>query len=251
MSFDDHVLLASHSQSTKDNETPSVHSPSAHDKGTQDTSMQQDATPLKSGAHQLVTPSSIHGQPGLITVDCAAAITVVNARFFTGEKWPEKTECAVNLKGISPMKVIGFLAQDITFTLGRKTYQWNVCIAPVDEDMLLGIDFIQHHQADILISEMTLDIRGNHVPLSWRDTYSHNKPSIKRVTKFERILMVPAQHQAGSENPAPQHHVPQNINAALSQLTPGPHSKKTGGKECSWDCDHPPDATSTSRLIRF
>ena len=88
-------------------------------------------------------------------IDNGAEVTIMSQKLF--ERIPEnvrpkmvKTECNVKLevtdKGL--VQVAG--VADISFCAGRQTYMWHVLIAPIEEEGLLGMDFLFAHNAGSL-----------------------------------------------------------------------------------------------------
>ena len=67
----------------------------------------------------------------------------------------------VLLKGIDLEKSVkGFLVHKVPLSLGGKTYKWDLYVAPTEDQLLLGLDFMVHHKVDPLISQNVLVIDG-------------------------------------------------------------------------------------------
>ena len=67
----------------------------------------------------------------------------------------------VLLKGIDPEKSVnGYLVWEVPLTLGGKTYKWDLYVAPIEDQLLLGLDFMVHHKVEPLISQNILVIDG-------------------------------------------------------------------------------------------
>ena len=67
----------------------------------------------------------------------------------------------VLLKGINPEKSVkGILVWEVPLTLRGKTYKWDLYVAPIEGQLLLGLDFMVHHKVDSLISQNVLVIDG-------------------------------------------------------------------------------------------
>ena len=52
------------------------------------------------------------------------------------------------------------VCHDITFQIEHMTYKWHVLIAPIEDDLILGLDFLLHYKIDILFSDGVISI-GN------------------------------------------------------------------------------------------
>ena len=77
-------------------------------------------------------------------VDTAAQVSVINAK--TEKKWAlnKKGEPTV-LKGIGNQPVKAEVVTDVKLTIGDQVYTTTLVAADIEEDMLLGMDFLSEN----------------------------------------------------------------------------------------------------------
>ncbi len=89
----------------------------------------------------LVIDIVVNGHETEAVVDTAANVTLISESFFNSLPCHNtplgKT---VILRGISEHPMEGKLCDGLNIRIGHQTYQWNVCIAPISDNILLGID---------------------------------------------------------------------------------------------------------------
>ena len=57
------------------------------------------------------------------------------------------------LRGLEPDKPInGHLIKDVSINLGGRMYRWDLYVAPIEDDFLLGLDFMIAYKIDPLVS---------------------------------------------------------------------------------------------------
>ena len=61
------------------------------------------------------------------------------------------------------MKMKGMIVGPVEMTLGDFVFQEFVYIAPIDDDMLLGVDLLRKHHATINIPNSSLSFQGKDV----------------------------------------------------------------------------------------
>ena len=92
----------------------------------------------------LVLTVLVEGIPILAVVDTAAQVSVINAK--TEKKWVlnKKGEPTV-LKGIGNQPVKAEVVTDVKLTIGDQVYTTTLVAADIEEDMLLGMDFLSEN----------------------------------------------------------------------------------------------------------
>ena len=71
-------------------------------------------------------------------------VTIVNSHFHDTLDMSLPSD-PVLLKGINPEKgVEAYLVQEVPLTLVGRTYKWDLYVAPVEDQLLLGLDFMIH-----------------------------------------------------------------------------------------------------------
>lgn len=105
----------------------------------------------------LVLTVLVEGIPILAVVDTAAQVSVINAKL--AKKWAlnKKGEPTV-LKGIGNQPIRAEVVTDVKLTMGDQMYTMTLVAAEIEEDMLLGIDFLSEHKAVIDLSRQEVRI---------------------------------------------------------------------------------------------
>ena len=100
----------------------------------------------------MIVPIEVKGKPASAVIDTGAQVTIINSQFYDTLNLSFPSD-PVLLKGINPEKSVeGYLVQEVPLTLGGKTYKWDLYVAPIEDQLLLGLDFMVHHKVDPLIS---------------------------------------------------------------------------------------------------
>ena len=99
----------------------------------------------------------MEGIPILAVVDTAAQVSVINAKL--AKKWALKKggEPTV-LKGVGNQPIRAEVVTDVKLTMGDQMYTTTLVAAEIEEDMLLGIDFLSEHKAVIDLSRQEVRI---------------------------------------------------------------------------------------------
>ena len=73
-------------------------------------------------------------------VDTGANGSVINSKFVDLTQFEAEP---VQLKGLEPDRLIpGYLIKDVAINLGGRMYHWDLYVAPIDDDFLLGLNFM-------------------------------------------------------------------------------------------------------------
>ena len=104
----------------------------------------------------------IDGKPFKAVVDTAAEVTFLSDRIHQTlhHKPPVIKHVVLNTAG-REIKMKGLIVGPVAMTLGEYTLNEVVYIAPIDDDMLLGVDLLRKYNATINIPRATLSFQGN------------------------------------------------------------------------------------------
>lgn len=93
-------------------------------------------------------------------VDTAAEVTIISDSVFRGmePKPPFLKKVILHTAG-RDMKMKGFVVGPVALKLGNSTFPEAVYVAPIQDDMLLGLDFLLRHGVDIKLNELHLYFR--------------------------------------------------------------------------------------------
>ena len=103
----------------------------------------------------------------------------------------------MRLKGISPDNPVqGYMVKDVLFSLGGRSYRWDLYVAPIDDQFLPGLDFMKYFNIDTLLSRNVLVVNGEHeIPIIFkRNTTSAGATrtfDVGRISVGKRILLKP------------------------------------------------------------
>ena len=117
----------------------------------------------------MIVPIEIRGKPASAVIDTGAQVTIVNSQFFDSLNCSLPSEPVI-LKGIDPEKSAeGYVVRKVPLTLGGRSYKWDLYVALIEDELLLGLDFMVYHKVDPLISHNVLMIDGQHeVPAKFK-----------------------------------------------------------------------------------
>ena len=93
-----------------------------------------------------------------VVVDTAAMSTLVNEKLICGEEHGD--EGLVKLRGLGKQLVYGRIVKNVHIKIGNQTITWDVCTAPLLDDVILGLDFLEAHKAVISLGAETVKING-------------------------------------------------------------------------------------------
>ena len=86
---------------------------------------------------------------------------------------------------------------EVPLTLGGKTYKWDLYVAPIEDQLLLGLDFMVHHKVDPLISQNVLVVDGQYdIPAIFKRNQSKGTMQtetygVGRVKVSKRVVVPP------------------------------------------------------------
>ena len=112
----------------------------------------------------LVIPAKILGRECNAIIDTAAQVTVINRDFFqTLENRPSVVE-TVNLKGASDSNLmLANYVKEVPLQIGTSKYKWNVFVADISDQMILGLDFLKESQAVVDLRKCEMVIGGKSI----------------------------------------------------------------------------------------
>ena len=82
---------------------------------------------------------------------------------------------------------------NINFEINNMIYKWHVLIAPIEEDLIIGLDFLLHFKIDILFSDGIISIRNSFQNLdSFQIDHSRDNTSeVNEITVNQTIQVKP------------------------------------------------------------
>ncbi len=159
----------------------------------------------------LVIDIVVNGHETEAVVDTAANVTLISESFFNSLPCHNtplgKT---VILRGISEHPMEGKLCDGLNIRIGHQTYQWNVCIAPISDNILLGIDFLRKHSCLVDLGKNILHIGSQHIPAKLKITPDDCPIKISRVNVTRKSVIPPQSVgfvQGKMLHPHPDHYI--------------------------------------------
>ena len=128
----------------------------------------------------------VQEQPVVCVVDSAAEVTIISDKFFQSleRKPPTKRKTTMHAAGRG-MRMDAFVAGTFDLKVGSTTYRTDIYVAPIDDNMLLGLDFIFKSKTILDCAKQVLLINGEPVPLMYGS--AELVPKVAKVTLQETI----------------------------------------------------------------
>ena len=100
-------------------------------------------------------------------VDTAAQVTLVSEEFYKSldPAPPIRKEVVMNTAG-KGMQMNGYIAGPFQVVLGTHLFTVEIYVAPIEEDMLLGLDFLEANGVSLHLKEKELQISGDAIPMN-------------------------------------------------------------------------------------
>ena len=137
-----------------------------------------------------MVPVQVKGKSLESVVDTGAQITIINSKIF--DILQLEVEPVV-LRGLEPDKPIdGHLVKDVPINLGGRMYRWDLYVMPIEDDFLMGLDFMIAHKIDPLVSRNILMADGLEIPalLKWGAT--GQRQEVGRVHVSRHTIVPPS-----------------------------------------------------------
>ena len=142
----------------------------------------------------LSVPVSLQDVTLQAVVDTAAAVTIISDSIFRElQPTPPYLKKVILHTAGRDMKMEGFVVGPVALKLGEITFPEAVYVAPIQDDMLLGLDFLLRHGVDIKLDDMCLDFRrnGEKVPIEVKRKVTSKDSAVAKVTIEKTVKMPP------------------------------------------------------------
>ena len=123
-------------------------------------------------------------------VDTAAQVTIVSDKVFEKLNWkgPVLKKVVLQTAG-RQLKIDGSIVGPLRLKLGNKTYEERVYVAPIMDDLLLGLDFLSRNDIIINLKSGHLQVQDQLIP--FEKNVSRGNPVVSRVTVCQRTTILP------------------------------------------------------------
>ena len=111
-------------------------------------------------------PVEVQGMQLQAVVDTAAQVTLVSEEFYKSldPAPPIRKEVVMNTAG-KGMQMNGYIAGPFQVVLGTHLFTVEIYVAPIEEEMLLGLDFLEANGVSLHLKEKELQIAGDVIPM--------------------------------------------------------------------------------------
>ncbi|CAC5408722.1 unnamed protein product [Mytilus coruscus] len=119
-------------------------------------------------------PVVVQDQKVDAVVDTAAQVTLISEELYKSLKKPPLPPSPLPILKEVDMKTVGkglqmngFVSGPFQVGLGTQEYTWDIYVAPIGDQMLLGIDFLREQGISLDLHRNQLSIHGEVVQMSW------------------------------------------------------------------------------------
>ena len=163
----------------------------------------------------LKVPDTVQGVALNAIIDTAAMVTVISDKLYKEIAVKPKSLKTEILKTAGrDQKINGQVVGPVSLKLGESTYSVLVLVAPIYEDMLLGLNFLMEHCLEINVTEQYLLVKQNNemIPLeiSPREGCAVSKVTIERVEYIQDSPATLVKHVPLQERAACSLYQPEN-----------------------------------------
>ena len=124
-------------------------------------------------------------------IDSAAEVTVMSSEFALLLKDSVRYKGSVSLQGAMGNKdTVARCARDVSIQIKEDKVTWNVYVADICEDFILGLDFLLHFGTTIDFRDYTLLFKNNIIPVQLCKT-DKEEYQVSRVLVSRRYVVPP------------------------------------------------------------
>ena len=140
----------------------------------------------------LVIPTEINGVQCQAVIDTAAQVTVVSERIFQDMTPQPLVVEEVILKDATainniPAKVV----KSISVRLGKQFYDWNIYVASLADEVILGIDFLKENKGIVNLQSNQVTINDEIIQATLKKNGQGTQHKISRVTTKKKVVLPP------------------------------------------------------------
>ena len=121
-------------------------------------------------------------------VDSAAMVTLIRDDFLPSHFNPVELGPVCVLSGIGTNSVHGRLVHNVPITVGSHTFLHTICAAPIKDVCLLGLDFMIATGTILNLSQNTLTVNNEVVPIRVK---KHHGMQVSNVSVVSRTVVQP------------------------------------------------------------
>ena len=137
-------------------------------------------------------PLTINGTEVSAVVDTAAQVTMISQSFCNSLEPPLTASEKIKINNAQKdSSMEGWIARDVEIGLGGSTYTWDVVVAPITDDCILGFDFMKSNHCQLDLGNNLIRIGEQIHSASLRRDPSGSEYRVSRVTLDETVVIPP------------------------------------------------------------
>ena len=138
----------------------------------------------------LVVPVKISGTETVAVIDSAAQVTVVSEDLCEHFKQQLPYCEPVKLRGAAKEGfMLARFLKGVEISIGGEVYKWDVYVAPITDDLILGLDFVLGYQCSVDFRSRVLTIGSKVIPAVLKE--GDGGPQISRIVVKKRTVVPP------------------------------------------------------------
>lgn len=146
---------------------------------------------LEPGASLLI-PVKLNGLKTLAVVDTAAQVTVVSRRIWNQLRRPPPTPETVILHGAEVgSRMEAKLAKQVHLDIGGQVHRWDIHVAPIQDDLILGLDFLRAKGCTLDLQQDVVRVSGTEIPATVKRNADGELFQISRILVARKVVVPP------------------------------------------------------------
>ncbi|CAG2235895.1 unnamed protein product [Mytilus edulis] len=134
---------------------------------------------------QCEKPKRVNSKKTFGVIDTAAQVSVISKTFFDQLTYKPKIKGNIILKGAGACSEINAgIAENVNLDIGSSTVKWDMVVAEITDNLILGIDFLESQKAIIDLTDYSIKLKGQLA--RW----------IEELSQYNMII----QHRAGKKH---------------------------------------------------
>ena len=140
---------------------------------------------------KFTVPVQVDGVVVEAVLDFAAEVTIISDKIYESLTTPPKKLYDVRLDTAGrQLSMKGFVAGPVRLKTGRSTYEGPVYVAPIEQDMLFGVDIMRKGSAVIDMGRGVFSFKGHEIRMNSAGLADGN-PQVARVSVAKRVVIPP------------------------------------------------------------
>ena len=148
---------------------------------------------VNSEDENLMIPICINGVLTEAVIDTGAQCTVISERLLQFMQQPLNfAEDIILREAQQNSKMVAKKAEQVSISIGASEYVWDVYVAPLTDNCILGIDFLRSHEGEISLKQNTLTLNDKKIKGRVRfQSPLVEAPVVRRVTLGRKVVVPP------------------------------------------------------------